>query len=454
MMFKAVPGIVDSLSDPRLLLPERYEELVNHLLPQCSEWSIMGRELVHRGWLTAYQLREVFRGNASSLILGSYTLLEPLGQGGMGSVFRARNWRIGKTVAVKVIRQEQVKDARTVKRFFREIQTLGRVSHPNIVLAFDADSEDDRLFYAMEYIPGRDLGWKVREDGPLSVEAVCYFTAQIAHALQHVHESGFVHRDIKPSNLLLAQNQLSVKLLDLGLSRGTLFDSEQTQLTKVGSLIGTPDYIAPEQIHDPHRVDIRADLYSLGCTVYYLLTGRAPFQDAETVEKLFMHVKEQPEPIEHFRPDVPPQLASILRRLMTKRPRHRYQEPADLLGALLPLLQSSWHGPAVTIHDKAGKTSIQLKPVTTPILREEEEPTTLVVTPSEMDIYLPETLDTTLPPSRKESWFRPLQMGIAIVMATLAMIVLQVTAPRKSPKLPVSVPPVSAVNPNSVPPNK
>jgi hypothetical protein len=159
-----------------------------------------------------------------------------------------------------------------------------------------------------------------------------------------------------------------------------------------------------------------------------------------------MHVKEQPEPVEHFRPDVPPQLASILLRLMAKRPRHRYQEPSDLLGALLPLLQSSWHGPAVTIHDKAGKTSVRLKPVTTPILQEEGEPTTLVVTPSEMDIYLPETLNTTLPSSRRESWFRPLQMGIAIVMATLAMIVLQVTSPRKAPKTPVSVQPISTTS--------
>lgn len=434
MMFTAVTGIVDSLSDPRLLLPERYEELVTQLLPQCSEWSILGRELIYRGWLTPYQMREVLRGNSQSLFLGSYTLLEPLGEGGMGSVFRAQNWKLGKTVAVKVIRQEQVRDRRTVKRFFREIQTLGRVSHPNIVLAFDADFEDHRLFYAMEYIPGRDLGWKVREDGPLSIEAVCYFTAQIAHALQHVHESGFVHRDIKPSNLLLAQHELSIKLLDLGLSRGDLFDVEATQLTKIGSLIGTPDYIAPEQINDPHHVDIRADLYSLGCTVYYLLTGQAPFQHAEPVEKLYLHAKEDPEPIEQFRPDVPPELGSILRRLLAKRPKKRYQEPADLLGALLPLLQSSWNSSSTTIHDCGKKTSVQLKQVTVPVCDDEDR--TEVLSPSEMDIYLPDTLNTTIS-LEKEAWFHPLQMAIAVVMATLAMIAVQVmAAPRKSPMPP------------------
>jgi serine/threonine-protein kinase len=435
-----IPAIVDSLADHRLLAPERFDELVHEILPQCSEVGIVAPELVYRGWFTRYQMQQILRGDSESLVLGSYTLLEPLGQGGMGSVFRARNWKLDKTVAVKIIRQEQKCDPKTVRRFFREIQALGRISHPNIVLAFDADYDGNQLYYAMEYIPGTDLGWKVREGGPLNLQAVAYFTAQIAHALQHIHEQGLVHRDIKPSNLLLAQNELSVKLLDLGLSRGDPTEVGQTQLTKIGTLIGTPDYIAPEQITDPHHVDIRADLYSLGCTIYYLLSGRAPFEDAQPVEKLYLHAKEEPEPIEKHRPDLPHEMRQIVRRLLNKKPKRRYSEPADLLGDLLPLLQSSWNSSAPTLNERANLTSLHLEGAVTP--SREDGPQTQVVPPSQMDLHLPETVITTLPkPLRNPTGgVVGIQMGIAILMATLAMFVLQMTGfgqrKSKEPALP------------------
>ena len=326
-----VPWILESLADERLLAPEAYQQLVNELMPVCSDWHILAPELIYRGWLTPYQMREILEDRAESLILGSYTLLEPLGEGGMGRVFRARNWKIDKIVAVKVIRQEQLGDARVLKRFYREMESLGRVSHPNIILAFDAEMHGNTLFYAMEYIPGRDLGWHVRENGPLSIPAAAFYAAQVAHALQHVHMMGLIHRDLKPSNLLLTQDEQTVKILDLGLTRNDMEEQSMSQITRIGSLIGTPDYIAPEQISDPHQVDIRADLYSLGCTLYHLLTGQTVFEGSDAVEKLYFHVKEEPIPIQQLRPDIPPQFSRIIARLLAKRPSKRYQEPADLL---------------------------------------------------------------------------------------------------------------------------
>ena len=337
----SVNGLVHALRDPRLLPPEQFEELSTNLLPRCPDANILAQELIYRGWLTPYQVHQIARGKANSLVLGSYVLLEPIGEGGMGKVYLARNWKLHKRVAVKIIRKEHLNNANAMRRFRREIRALGNLSHPNIVAAFDADVVNGALFYAMEYVPGTDLGRLVRHNGPLPVDRACSYVAQAACALQHAHEAGLIHRDIKPSNLLLGPRGQVVKLLDLGLARVQEDEPGAAELTRVGALIGTPDFMAPEQAQDSHNADIRSDLYSLGCTFYFLLTGEAPFGKDSPVEKLFLHCSQEPTPVEEVRPGVPHEVAAVVRRLLAKKPEDRHQTPAELIADLLPILRGS-----------------------------------------------------------------------------------------------------------------
>jgi eukaryotic-like serine/threonine-protein kinase len=422
-MSKTYSGVLESLSDTRLLSTEAYETLTGELIPVCTDWTILGPELIYRGWFTPFQMKQILAGEAESLILGSYVLLDPLGEGGMGRVYRARNWKIDKIVAIKVTRQERALDRKALRRFFREIEAIGTVSHPNIILAFDAEFVDDTLFYVMEYIPGHDLGWQIRQYGPLSVPAACYFMTQISHALQHVFEKGFVHRDIKPSNLLLTQNRQSVKLLDLGLTRYEFEDDDKSRVTRLGSLLGTPDYIAPEQILAPREADIRSDLYSLGCTLYYLLAGRAPFEHVTSVEKLYHHIKEEIQPIRTIRPDVPRELQAILFRLLNKRPDDRFQQPIELLQTLLPFVRSSWKSTNTTLHiriqdglvwDEDGNQIAATDPSST------QE-----VVLSDLDFILPGTTDKLAVEPVKKKWFHPIRMIIALLLAILAILAIR-----------------------------
>jgi hypothetical protein len=188
----------------------------------------------------------------------------------------------------------------------------------------------------MEYVDGIDLARLVRESGPLPVEQACAYIRQAALGLQHAHERGMVHRDIKPSNLLLMMKEGQVKVLDMGVARLATGPADETanSLTEDGAVVGTPDYAAPEQIRRPHEADIRADLYSLGCTFYFLLTGRPPFPGVTLGEKLLKHQLDEPEPVEKLNPEVPREVAAIIRRLMAKRPEDRYQTPAELADVL------------------------------------------------------------------------------------------------------------------------
>ena len=232
-------------------------------------------ELLRRGWLTRFQLTEIERGRGKDLVCGQYVLLEGLGEGGMGRVFKARHRRMKRVVALKFIHKHLLTHPLAVQRFYREIEAVARLSHPNIVMAFDADEIDGTHFFVTEYVEGVDLRTLLERDGPLPVARACEAARQAALGLQHAHLRGLVHRDIKPANLLLSREGV-VKIVDLGLARLTLPDPDDAgavNLTRTGELMGTPDYLAPEQIHDFHRADIRADIYSLGCTLYQLLAG-------------------------------------------------------------------------------------------------------------------------------------------------------------------------------------
>jgi serine/threonine protein kinase len=245
---------------------------------------------------------------------------------------------MGRLVALKVIRPERLSAANGVRRFQREIRAVAQLSHPNVVIAYDADQINGTHFIAMEYVDGKDLQRVLKEKGPLPVAAACDYIRQAALCLQYLHERGLVHRDIKPSNLLLTKDGKLIKVLDLGLARLNESDVDSVQLTKQGFVVGTADFIAPEQACDSHAADIRSDLYSLGCTFYFVLAGKVPFPGKTLKQKLMAHYMEPPPAIEEKRREVPAAVSAVIRRLMAKKPEQRYQTPGDLAGDLANIL--------------------------------------------------------------------------------------------------------------------
>jgi len=285
--------------------------------------------------------------------VGEYQLLGKLGEGGMGAVYKARQTNLGRLVALKVLPKERCQDQAAIARFYREMQAVGRLRHPNIVEALDAREIDGVPVLAMEYVEGIDLSKLVAQVGPLAVPDACELMRQTALGLQHAHEHGLVHRDIKPSNLMLRAalplsgkgtggegHQVLVKILDLGLALLDTSRPQDSEMTAAGSAMGTADYMAPEQVTDSHAVDIRADLYSLGCTLYKLLSGHAPFADSPSegaFHKMMAHVNRPAPSIRQRRPDVPEELAAVLQRLLAKQPDERFATPAEVAAALAPL---------------------------------------------------------------------------------------------------------------------
>src|SRR5262245_21397253 len=336
----ATPRIVEALDDPRLLSCAHFDELVDDLLPRCDNWNVLAAEIVYRGWLTPFQMSAVLDGHGAHLVLGSYVLLELLGEGGMGRIYRARNWKLDTPAAVKVIRAERAGDRASTERFLREVRALGAIRHPHMVHALDADIESGRLYCAMEYVSGLDLGRLLLARGALPIETACRYAAQLADALRHISLLGLVHRDVKPSNVLITEDGSRVKLLDLGLARFDHPDwqASRAELTQLGMMIGTPDYVSPEQIRDSHGADIRSDLYSLGCTLYHMLAGKAPFDGMSAVDKLWHHQTAEPVAVEVLRPDVPAPVAHVVRTLLAKKARDRYQDPGEVVAALRPYL--------------------------------------------------------------------------------------------------------------------
>jgi serine/threonine protein kinase len=268
--------------------------------------------------------------------IGRYELLEKLGEGGMGAVYKARHLDLDKIVAVKLLTARLSSDAAAIERFRREMKAVGKLEHPNIVRAMDAGEENGTHYIAVEYIDGLDLATWIRRHGPAPIRQACEIVRQAAVGLDALHRAGLVHRDIKPSNLMLTPDG-TVKILDLGLVRLHADTAPGAELTGTGQAMGTADYIAPEQVTDSHHVDIRADIYSLGCTFYKLLTGQAPFsveKYATVGSKMVAHVNQPIPAIRRLRPDVPEEVAAILQRMVAKKPADRFLVPADLVAGL------------------------------------------------------------------------------------------------------------------------
>jgi WD40 repeat protein/serine/threonine protein kinase len=275
-------------------------------------------------------------------VFQGYALLEQLGQGGMGAVYKARQLHLDRLVAIKLIRQDRAFSPQIKQRFQREARAAARLSHPHVVAVHDAGLAGDIHYLVMEYLEGTDLGSLVRRQGPLPVSAACRFLFQAALGLDHVHACGLVHRDIKPGNLFLTRPGNTVKLIDLGLARllrDPTAPSSASELTQPGDILGTVDFMSPEQASDSRTADIRADIYSLGCTLYYLLTGSPPFPGGTLVEKLLRHQTQTPAAIESLCPDISLALAEVIRRMMARRPEDRYQTPAEAAAALQPFAE-------------------------------------------------------------------------------------------------------------------
>jgi serine/threonine-protein kinase len=334
MAIETAADLVEALRQTRILGPAQLAEAA--ALAPRREPRALARELIERGWLTPYQVNQLFQGRGPALAVGSYVLLERLGEGGMGQVFKARHRGLERVVALKLIRKERLAHPDAVRRFLREIRAVAQLNHPNVVLAFDADEVDGVHYLAMEYVEATDLAKLVKRSKPLPVALACDYARQVALGLQHAFEHGLVHRDVKPSNLLLARGSV-VKVVDLGLARlhhGGPDGEGSVTVTGQPGVMGTPDFIAPDQARDFHAADTRSDLYSLGCSLYFLLTGQVPFPEGTLTEKLLRHQLDDPRPVEEVRPEVPAEVAAVVRRLMAKQPRDRPQTPAEAAAAL------------------------------------------------------------------------------------------------------------------------
>jgi serine/threonine-protein kinase len=349
MTIATLSEFVEALRRDHFLEPAQLDELTS-LQSRFSEPRHLAKELIQRGWLTPYQVNHLLQGRRGDLVLGPYVLLERLGEGGTGQVFKARHRRVGRVVALKVVPKERLANPEAVRRFHQEMEATAKLSHPNAVFAYDADQIGDTHCIAMEYFEGADLARLVKQRGPLPAAVACDYIRQAALGLQHAHEQGLVHRNIKPANLLLAVSRLPpqastrpekvnggvVKVLDLGLARlqWSMGDEGARTVLPEGTVMGTPDYIAPEQAVSAGKADARSDLYSLGCSFYFLLTGQPPFPGGSLAEKLIKHQFEEPAAVEQLRPDIPPEVAAVVRKLMAKRPEDRYQTAAALVHAL------------------------------------------------------------------------------------------------------------------------
>lgn len=308
--------------------------------PTSADPKDIAQAFINMGLLTRFQVRLLLQGKwRGFFIAGKYRLLDMLGEGGMGKVYLCEHKRMQRLVAIKVLPVRMANDEAARERFDREARAIASLNHSNIVQAYDIDSNDGMHYIVMEFVDGVSLQALVALHGPLTVSRAVYYLAQAAEGLQHGHEMGLVHRDIKPANLLLGRDGV-VRVLDYGLAR--FFDNRGDDFTRRhegNSIIGTADYLAPEQAIDCSDVDVRADIYALGCTAYYLLTGQPPYgKEIPTHTKLLLHQSKDPTSIRLLRPDLDPALCEVIRKMIAKSTKDRFQEPKEIIEALRPWL--------------------------------------------------------------------------------------------------------------------
>jgi serine/threonine-protein kinase len=350
--------LIDTLRKHELLPLDRLVELSQLGFGRCTDSRLVARLLIQKGWLSVFQVNELLDGKGHELAIGPYQVLDRLGQGGLATVYKAKHRDTQNLVAIKMIKPEVFASEAGREQFLQEIEAMARLDHPNIVQFCDADQFNDTYYFAMEYVEGTDLGKIVRLSGALGIREACNYIRQTALGLQHAFERNLIHRDIKPANLFLTfvdpdvaggetpeqinpahsrttmQMEPLIKILDWGLaSLRNPHGSAEFEVVETG-IIGTADYLAPEQARNANAVDIRGDIYSLGCSLYYMLTGQAPFPEGSLAQKIMQHQTAEPRPIDSFRKDVPAGVVTAVKRMMAKQPEKRFQTPASVALAL------------------------------------------------------------------------------------------------------------------------
>jgi serine/threonine-protein kinase len=295
------------------------------------------------------------------LLLGSYVLIDRIGAGGMGHVFLARHRTFDRRAAVKVVRPDRCENPRVRARFLREVRALGRLNHPHIVHAYDAGTVGRAYYLAMEYVPGPDLGEVLATGAVLAPGRACAYARQAALGLQHLHESGLVHRDVKPGNLRLTDDGRAVKVLDVGLVKDRVAGGDEG-LTRAGFLVGTADYVAPEQVADSAAAGPRADQYALGATLFHLLTGELPFPGGTPVARALRRVTADAPPVRTRRPDLSPDLAGVVDRLLARHPEDRFPSAGAAAVALAPFATRSEPAAADTVEIELTGTALPVLP--------------------------------------------------------------------------------------------
>ena len=325
------------LDDSGLLTAVEMEDVLAGL-PLYTSVNSLAEGIYRRGRLTKYQLQRVYQGNGKSLHLGNYTVIDKIGQGGMGLVVKARHRVMQRIVAIKILSANTVRSPDAVRRFHREVEAAARLDHPNIVTAFDADQANGTHFMVMEYVDGHDLSSLIKQHGPLSVTRAMEMLLQVGKGLVFAHSQGVIHRDIKPANLLI-DHAGTVRILDLGLARVESSD-DLTDITGTGQIMGTIDYMAPEQALNTRTADHRADIYSFGCTLWFLITGKSVFGGDSALAKLLEHREGAIPSLIGTRVDLEPTnlravaADEIICKMLAKRPEDRYQSMAEVVTAL------------------------------------------------------------------------------------------------------------------------
>jgi serine/threonine protein kinase len=296
---------------------------------QRGDSDALADHLVKTGKLSRFQARKLLEGTALGLKLGPYQVLAPIGKGGMGTVYLARDSRSDQLLALKVLPPKRAREEeRILARFRREMDMCYRVAHPSLAWTYEVGVWQGVYYIAMEFIPGKNLFGLVSKEGPLPVPRAARLFAEVASALEHAHMQGLIHRDLKPSNIIITPND-HAKVLDLGLAlmQGET-PSDRTVVGGQGYVVGSMDYIAPEQAEDASKADPRSDIYGLGCTLYFALTGRPPFPGGKAQDKIQSHRTQEPLPVTELNPDVPAGFAAVVRQMMAKRPEQRFASAA------------------------------------------------------------------------------------------------------------------------------
>ncbi len=325
----------------------------------------LARQAVQQNLLTLWQAQQLLAGRTSGFRVDRYLLLELIGQGGMGRVYLARDTRLNRRVALKILAPERMNNSRAVERFKREARVGAQLQHENLVRIYDFGQANGRFFLVMEYIEGKTIGALITAQGPMPAPTAARLTWQIALGLEHAHRKGLIHRDVNPYNVLVTHEGIA-KLADLGLAIDL---AEDERVTREGATVGTFDYVAPEQARHSHAADIRSDIYSLGCTLYHMVAGQVPFPSPSLPEKLFAHQALEPTPLNQLIPNIPTDFVEVVQRMMRKLPDERYATPLQVAQALesfieeYPRVRASEPVPVPLIDDEPMERRVVSPPV-------------------------------------------------------------------------------------------